>query len=63
MNCNPSYVILKDHIPVGHLLYFHPSAEVKTYLDKAMPLRKKLHDSLLAYFKIAESGYKRQSEQ
>lgn len=63
MNCNPAYIILKDHIPVGHLLYFHPSPQVKAYLEKFMPLRKKLYDSLLAAFKQAESDYKKQSKQ
>jgi len=63
MKCNPAYIILKDHIPVGHLLYFHPSAQVKAYLEKFMPLRKKLYDSLLAYFKIAESDFQKQSKQ
>lgn len=58
MNCAPSYTFLKDHIPVPHILDFHPTLEVKAYLEKFMPLRKKLHHSLMAAFGFAETDDK-----
>lgn len=62
MKCRPSYLILKDNIPVGHILYFHPTAYVKDYLKKFMPLRKKLQDNLMAIFDKARSDYKKRSK-
>jgi hypothetical protein len=63
MNCNPSYEILKDNIPVGHLLYFHPTLQVKSYLQKFMPLRNKLNNNLIAFFKKAESDSQQRSKE
>lgn len=62
MNCKPSYIVMKNYIPVGYHLYFHPTAQVKSYLEQFMPLRKKLYNNLMAVFEKAESDYKKRSK-
>jgi hypothetical protein len=63
LNCNPSYKILENNIPVGHILYFHPTLQVRSYLQRFMPLRTKLYNNLLAVFEKAQSDYKKRSKQ
>lgn len=63
MDCSPSYIILKDHVPVPHILYFHPTLRVKAYLKRFMPLRKQLDDSFIAIIRKARSDYKKRSRQ
>ena len=43
--CNPSYQIRRNTIPVGHLVYFHPSETVRKYLNRFMYVRNRLIES------------------
>jgi len=63
MNCRPSYIILKDNIPVGYQLSFHPTQQVKSYLQRFMPLRKELYNNLMAVFEKAMSDSQKRSKE
>jgi hypothetical protein len=49
-NCKPTYSIWKNYIPVGHHVYFHPTEELKAYLQQYMYARKRLENSYKAIF-------------
>jgi hypothetical protein len=51
LGCKPYYRIARDYIPVGHWLYFHPTPEVKAYLQTVMPIRDELDQVKMAWIK------------
>jgi hypothetical protein len=45
LGCRPSYNILRNLIPTGHVVYFHPTQKVMAYLKKYERLHKTVEDS------------------
>jgi hypothetical protein len=64
LGCKPSYSILKDLRPNGHVVYFHPTQEVLDYLNKYENLHKTIEDSRKLFFQnmLNESRRKAKKE-
>ena len=60
LNCKPTDRIMYGNIPVGHLVYFHPNAEVKAYLLHYQWLRDKLANQLELLIKRWDLQYHQQ---
>lgn len=42
--CKSTYEIRRNYIPIGHILYFHPTEKIKAYLQKFQFLNKGIRD-------------------
>src|SRR5206468_3443289 len=50
LKSKPNYQILRNFIPVGHHIYFHPSNKLKAYLSKySVDINNQLADALKEY--------------
>lgn len=62
MNCkNVKYEIMEGYIPTSHIVYFDPTPELSSYLEKIMKLRKQLNTAWEKQIKemIGEDNYKK----
>jgi hypothetical protein len=50
LGCKPTYNILRDLRPNGHVVYFHPTPKVLAYLKKYENLHKTIEDSRNLFF-------------
>ena len=50
LGCKPSYNILQNLRPTGHVVYFHPTQDVLAYLKKYEKMHKTIEDSRKQFF-------------